>query len=369
MSSTSSGRELGPYAKYVDFCQKFSPLLVCHLMVPTMAAAAGRESASLLSFPLSSKQLDKHFVYSREAMRSGRVWTLVTYMLCHADWRHFVSNAQGLLMSGPAAVESLGVSGAIATYLGAGIFGALDIPRIHRLGLERCFSSGWRYLRDQFGWLGFPLDFGLPLPDHVALATSSVMTRRETKAVLESWEYAWRSVESASKAVDDVAARLANTLVADLAESRRLVGASAGVSAFLAVDACRSVENFLLIVNKQRQPSLEDFSILLHGLCAARYFASEAQRAWNGPWSGVDHAAHLNGAACGLIAFAIAKFIHSYNKRRRRKPSDQIESASFRSPENTVSVDAPDLPLPATTQSMLENPSHSAQCSSVVQLP
>lgn len=316
----------GAYGRYLEFCSAFCPILVGHLLVPTMAAAYGREPMSVVSFPLSAAALEQHFVYSRDAVKNGRWWTALSYMLCHADFSHLASNAQGLLLSGPAALEALGWCGALATYAGAGVFGALDLLRIYDLQLERLVSSSWKAVRGQLEAVATAL-----VPSGVDDRVLAMLRRKETKVVtdlaLESWEYASKTVESATKVLDHAAARLATSIASDFAEARRLIGASAGVSAFLAVDACASLEKCVALLASPQETHFEAFTILLHALGAARYFAAEASRAFQGAAPGVDHAAHLNGAAFGLFAFALAKAYRFYRRRSRSAQRRQTHRA------------------------------------------
>ena len=62
--------------------------------------------------------------------------------------------------------------------------------------------------------------------------------------------------------------------------------------------------------------------LALHVFGASRYFFSEANRAWSGTTlPSVDHAAHLNGAMCGVLAFAVARGLQrAMRHRRRRRP-------------------------------------------------
>ncbi|KAJ8601589.1 hypothetical protein CTAYLR_010142 [Chrysophaeum taylorii] len=259
-----------------------------------MSSAHGREQQSI-GLALSPSTLYRHFVYSKDAVRRGRWWTALTYMLCHADYAHLASNTQCLVLCGPAALGILGYPGAIATYAAAGIFGALDLPRLYDLQLERFFATGWRHF-----WRS---------------VTEPFLSRRHTVPIVKA---AAESFGVATRAIDGVATRIANSLATDLASNRRLIGASAGVSAFLMLDACASIEQCVSLV--ARGSGLEEVAVLLlHALGAAHYFTTEASRTYMGAAPGVDHAAHLNGAACGLIAFAIAKARSLYRRRRRRR--------------------------------------------------
>lgn len=230
-------------SRFYKFCEAFSPVLLCHLIVPTY-----------------NERLERHFVYSKEAVRQGRWWTALTYMFCHADASHLASNAQGLLMAGPSAVEVLG-PGAIVAYFTAGVLGALDLPKLYDLQLERFFARGVRSV-------------------------------------------------SASLAVvlDDATSWLASSL----APHRRLLGASAGVSAFVALDACLAVEKCVC--------GDGGVALAFNALSAARYFSNEANRTWTGAAPGIDHAAHLNGAVVGVAAFVIARALQAWKRHQRPLP-------------------------------------------------
>ena len=86
-------------------------MLVAHALVPPLASAYGAESNAWWSLPLKPAVLEKHFVYSKEAVRRGRWWTVVSYMFLHADYAHLFSNLQGLMLSGPGALEVFGPLG------------------------------------------------------------------------------------------------------------------------------------------------------------------------------------------------------------------------------------------------------------------
>ena len=114
------------FERVVAFAGDFSPLLALHALVPTLAAASGREPRLSIALPLSLDVLEKHFMFSRQALREGRWWTTFTYMLLHGNQAHALSNLQSVLVAGPAATETLGVNGAMLTYVAAGVAAALD---------------------------------------------------------------------------------------------------------------------------------------------------------------------------------------------------------------------------------------------------
>ena len=60
------------FERVVAFAGDFSPLLALHALVPTVAAAAGREPRLSVALPLSLDVLEKHFMFSRHALREGR---------------------------------------------------------------------------------------------------------------------------------------------------------------------------------------------------------------------------------------------------------------------------------------------------------
>ena len=103
------------FERVVAFAGDFSPLLALHALVPTLAAASGREPRLSLALPLDLPTLERHFMFSRQALREGRWWTTVTYMLLHGNQAHALSNLQSILVAGPAATETLGVNGAMLT--------------------------------------------------------------------------------------------------------------------------------------------------------------------------------------------------------------------------------------------------------------
>jgi len=303
------------YQDYLNFIGLYSPLILAHVVVPTLASVRQEEESFwFLSLPLSQKILLRHFVYSRDGMRKGRWWTSFTYMFLHADRPHLFCNLQGLITAGPAVVEVLGPWGTLVTYVAAGVAGALDVPRLYDLQLERFLGAQWRWLRKSTDLSSF---LGLNTKDEAAFFFQSPFLRSAQLSIFEA-------IESGVAALDYAAGRMAKSVAADVSSSRRLIGASAGVSAFLAVDFCvgilRCYENIFTRPKQNRHD--KDSSIVLvqaslHVLCALRFFLAEASRAWSGSLTGVDHAAHLNGAICGFTAFFIAQSILRWRRKRR----------------------------------------------------
>ena len=161
------------FDKYVSFASQFAPFLVLHALVPTLDAAKGREFRSVVSLPLKRSVLEKHFVFTRSAVDiGGRWWCCVSYMFLHVDYAHAMANLQGLVLSGPAAVDVLGGVGASLAYLSAGCCAALDPLRLTDLQLERSLKARWadltagagRRLEPLFSALGLDADFLRPPP-------------------------------------------------------------------------------------------------------------------------------------------------------------------------------------------------------------
>jgi len=305
------------FDRYVQFAGQFAPMLVAHALVPTLAATCGREFRSSWSLPLKRRTLERHFVFSRDALTRGRWWTCASYMLCHADHAHAAANLQGLVLAGPAAADALGGAGALAAYVAAGVMAALDPPRLSELQLERGFRRRWRSARGAVSsalapvFSYFDLDAEFLAPPRSLAPTVDAAAETFAGPV----DGIRRALGLAERAADGAADRLG----ALVARRRRLVGASAGVSAFYAVDLCAALEALMAAPDAAR--GLHAF---LHALAAGRYFAGEVTRVWTGNGAdGVDHAAHLNGALVGVAAYALGNW---WRRRRSRKVSSHGRS-------------------------------------------
>ena len=381
--------------RYVEFCSSFSPLLLLHLLIPTWYHDESHPLSSVLSLvalPLSRKTLTDHFVYSREAVKKkGRYWTMLSYMFLHHDAAHLLSNAWALILAGPTTVEALGKWGALATYLGAGVVAAMDPPRFYDLQFERFICLQWWSLRASLRSVYESLsssstDFfetylDAYIPQSVvttfsdAIEYSSTFIFGETsakkaeaeKSAVKSFlkrrdtqsEQFFEWVTSGFDALDGAAQRFATSIAAGAAKSRRLIGASAGVSAFLAVDACASAEVVIFALtnslrryyrhknDNKRRPLLpdddddddeEDSNLgskvvyaAVHALGTLHYFLGEATRTYGGDLSLVDHGAHLNGMAVGVAAFLFARGLRSW---RRHHLSNKFSGSDWESDDD-----------------------------------
>jgi len=268
------------FERVVAFAGDFSPLLALHALVPTLAAAAGREPRLSVALPLSLDVLEKHFMFSRQALREGRWWTTVTYMLLHANQAHALSNLQSILVAGPAATDTLGVNGAMVTYVAAGVAAALDPFEFGTQRLERIverWGVGER-VRRVFNLLG----------------GSEVVDERLGDRLSKAFDEARRTaVHAVAKKVND---------------GVRSIGASAGVSAFVAIDTCVVAEALLL-------GRRCDANAVLHIVSSVFYFAHE----WRliDAQDNIGHGAHLTGAAVGVLAFVLCRVFRRRSSRWR----------------------------------------------------
>ncbi|KAJ1445620.1 hypothetical protein M885DRAFT_626014 [Pelagophyceae sp. CCMP2097] len=298
------------FSGYLDFAVRFSPLLLCQAIVPPLSVVSGRERPLWDGvLRMNSAFVEKHLIYSKTALRRGRWWTAGTYMFLHADNAHLAANLQGLLFSGPAACSALGsTAAAAAVYVGAGVLAALDVLQLHDLQLERRVATFCRnHVDGALEWLGSGEGGAEARPfSGVADAISSALT-------------------SGADVVDRTVARAFARagITTELAESRNLVGASGGVSAFIALDACAAIEELHQLWRRGGDTDVQTAALLaLRAASALRYFAGEARRIARGTASqGVDHAAHLNGALCGVAAFLVSRAIRRHQRHARRTPS------------------------------------------------
>ena len=282
------------FERVVAFAGDFSPLLALHALVPTVAAAAGREPRLSIALPLSMNTLEKHFMFSRQALREGRWWTAATYILLHANQAHALSNLQSVLVAGPAATETLGVNGSMLTYVAAGVAAALDPFEFGTQRLERIverWGVGERVRR-------------------VARAFDSA-TEAGTEGL---WDKLSTALDKTRKSAVHAVAKKVN-------ENIRILGASAGVSAFVAIDTCVVAE--ALFLGRRC-----DASAVLHVISSVFYFVHE----WRliDAQDNIGHGAHLTGAAVGVAAFVLCRVF----RRRSRRWRDYGHGYSGRAPSS-----------------------------------
>ena len=279
------------FERVVAFAGDFSPLLALHALVPTLAAASGREPRLSIALPLSLDVLEKHFMFSRQALREGRWWTTASYMLLHGNQAHALSNLQSILVAGPAATETLGVNGAMVTYVAAGVASALD-----------------------------PLDFGTQRLERIVERWGvGERVRRALDSVTGSVE-AGNVWDKLSNAFDKTRKSAVRAVAQQVNENTRSLGASAGVSAFVAIDTCVVAEALLL-------GRRCDANAVLHVVSSCFYFAHE----WRliDAQDNIGHGAHLTGAAVGVAAFVVCRFF-----RRRSRWRDYGHGYSGRAPSS-----------------------------------
>ena len=267
------------FERVVAFAGDFSPLLALHALVPTVAAAAGREPRLSVALPLSLDVLEKHFTFSRQALREGRWWTTASYMLLHGNQAHALSNLQSVLVAGPAATDTLGVNGAMVTYVAAGVAAALDPFEFGTQRLER--------IVERWG-----------VGERVRRALDSVTGSVEAGNV---WDKLSNAFDKTRKSAVRAVAQQVN-------ENVRSIGASAGVSAFVAIDTCVVAEALLL-------GRRCDANAVLHVVSSVFYFAHE----WRliDAQDNIGHGAHLTGAAVGVAAFVVCRFFRRRSSRWR----------------------------------------------------
>ena len=267
------------FERVVAFAGDFSPLLALHALVPTLAAASGREPRLSIALPLSMNTLERHFMFSRQALREGRWWTTVTYMLLHGNQAHALSNLQSILVAGPAATDTLGVNGAMLTYVAAGVAAALDPFEFGTQRLER--------IVERWG-----------VGERVRRALDSVTGSVEAGNV---WDKLSNAFDKTRKSAVRAVAQQVN-------ENVRSIGASAGVSAFVAIDTCVVAEALLL-------GRRCDANAVLHVASSIFYFAHE----WRliDAQDNIGHGAHLTGAAVGVAAFVLCRIFRRRSSRWR----------------------------------------------------
>ena len=218
-------------------------------------------------------------MFSRQALREGRWWTTVTYMLLHGNQAHALSNLQSILVAGPAATETLGVNGAMVTYVAAGVAAALD-----------------------------PFDFGTQRLERIVERWGvGERVRRALDSVTGSVE-AGNVWDKLSNAFDKTRKSAVRAVAQQVNENVRSIGASAGVSAFVAIDTCVVAEALL-------SGRRADANAVLHVASSLFYFVHE----WRliDAQDNIGHGAHLTGAAVGVAAFVLCRFFRRRSSRWR----------------------------------------------------
>ena len=112
-----------------------------------------------------------------------------------------------------------------------------------------------------------------------------------------------------SKAFDKAGQSPVRIVAKKVNEHTRILGASAGVSAFVAIDTCVVAEALLL-------GRRCDANAVLHVVSSVFYFAHE----WRliDAQDNIGHGAHLTGAAVGVAAFVLCRVFRRRSRRRWR---------------------------------------------------
>ena len=256
------------FSDLVRYAQDIGPLLAALHLVPTIAAADGRELSPVWpTLALSSATLHTHFIaYGRNYMASsGRWWPALTSMFLHYNAEHLASNAISIVFAG--------------------------------LGPHVAFGSvGW--------WLTL---LGGNL---AAVLSSREGQERQTRAVIERYSGGYIGQDS----------RIASTL-ARAQPAAGTCGASAGVFALLGADLCLTLERVLaLLAELHRAPEdvvpLDVLQALGLSLPALQRILAlvEAERhaLATGASVSVGHAAHLAGFGWGVCCYLL------FREARRR---------------------------------------------------
>ena len=292
------------FERVVAFAGDFSPLLALHALVPTLAAVSGREPRLSIALPLSMNTLEKHFIFSRQALREGRWWTAASYMLLHGNQAHALSNLQSILVAGPAATETLGVNGAMVTYVAAGVAAALD-PFVRTRCVVICAICTPSPRRRHSAQ-----DFGTQRLERIVERWGvGERVRRVARAFDSATEAGTEGLwDKLSTALDKTRKSAVRVVAKKVQESTRSIGASAGVSAFVAIDACVVAE--ALFAGRRC-----DVNAVLHVVSSCFYFVHE----WRliDAQDNIGHGAHLTGAAVGVAAFVLCRLFRRRSSRWR----------------------------------------------------
>ena len=288
------------FERVLTFAGDFAPLLVLHALVPTLAAASGTEPRLAVALPIAMPTLEKHFMFSRQALRAGRWWTAASHMFLHANTAHALSNLQCALVAGPSATATCGVNGAMLTYIMAGVTAALDPFEFGTQRFERIMER-WG-VADRVRRIARACNFLGPVVEEPASKYLGIDLSKVVDGASSTFEEAHRSaVRAVAKKVQD---------------NVRLLGASAGASAFVAIDTCVVAEALLAGWR------CDHVAAALHVASSVMYFVNEWRLIESN--DNIGHGAHLTGAAVGVAAFVVCRFW----RRRRSRWRNYGEGAS-----------------------------------------
>jgi membrane associated rhomboid family serine protease len=237
----------------LDFLLTASPLIVGILIVPTLAAASGREHPSFpLTLPLRPAQLRQHFLWSH----TSPWYTAVSHVLCHANADHQAGNLSTLLLTGTSVHAALGRVGWWVTILGGALTAAAD-------------PFQWRD-KQTTNWLN---------------AWTYDMLPSFTPAVARAWTSsgAWAAC-----------------------------GASAAISAQCGAEAALCLHQFLSLISLMRDsdghvPDTLLIPTITHALMLSRavtFVLTEHGALSTGASLTIGHGAHLTGFGWGVLCYA-----------------------------------------------------------------
>ncbi|KAH8093389.1 hypothetical protein JL720_4520 [Aureococcus anophagefferens] len=309
----------GAFDKYASVASSFAPVILAQFLVPTLDASYGREFRSVVSLPIRPSVLERHFVFSRGALERGRWWTAASYMLLHVDHAHAMANLQGLVLSGPAALDVLGGVGAILVYVTAGVCAALDPAKLTDLQLERRLRARWSSATAALSRRAAPVLDALGLDPAFLEPRREVRPRRpglRRRRRRARRRFGVRGSDGAARARPRVvgAGRHGEHHRRNVAKTRapaprRRVRGRRGA-------AGRRPLRVLERLAAPRRPASDDAVLRASTPSALRYFAGEVNRVDGQRARGVDHAAHLNGALVGVAFYVVGRAL----RRRARGP-------------------------------------------------
>ena len=131
------------------------------------------------------------------------------------------------------------------------------------------------------------------------------IARRIDSATEAGTEGLW---DRLSTALDKTRKSAVRVVAKKVSENTRILGASAGVSAFVAIDTCLVAEALLL-------GRRCDANAVLHVISSVFYFVHE----WRliDAQDNIGHGAHLTGAAVGVAAFVLCRVFRRRSSRWR----------------------------------------------------
>jgi len=296
----------------LEYIFALTPLAATMCAIPTMAETDAGQAIwdrPLIMHPLEFARHCQDLVLTEAALRSGRWWTLVSYMFVHQDLDHLFGNLRTLAVSGLAVHQDVGTSGMYLVLLVSGLAAGLNRP-------GRAFQAEAQ------------------LKSSIPRVPASVMSLPVPECARELW--------------DSVREKAAQVTAPVINERVKAFGASGATAGLMGYGLGLVVERLWRgLVARQQQQSVDPVEVedafvrtrdgglasrwpddenrryrchgfgssdiaLLTGLLNVAQCGAFLMREWrcargDESWTGVDHVGHLTGFAAGVALLLVAR--------------------------------------------------------------